>query len=202
MDSAYDANRQDVRVLQERAVWHAHWAVRLGAIGLVLLLPLGIDPFAAPAVALAAIMLVLASTDALDGLHHRAHRRFGLILVLGVLAHVAWIPRMIDEGEASPLLFVTLVGFMVVTIGSMSTVWAQADVELATRTEAERERTREQLAAQRRVGQGHEAPGPLRREEIARLAQENGGKGTPQATVWRGTPAHVNTADERHPDKT
>lgn len=201
MDQAFDANKDDVREMRQRAKWHANWAVRLGIIGLVLLLPLGLEPLAAPAVALAAIVLVLASGDALDGNHRRAHQRFAVVLFLGVLAHAAWLPKMIDEGEPSTLLFVTLVGFMVVAIGSMSTVWALDDDTLASNTEEERARVRERLQSSRSIGQRHEHAGPITREELARLREESGGKGTPQATTWRGTPEHVNTKDERHPDR-
>lgn len=201
MDSAFEANKDDVREMRARAKWHASWAVRLGIIGLVLLLPLALEAWAAPAVALSAVLLVLASSDALDGNHRRAHQRFGGVLFLGVLAHVAWIPRMIDDGEPSRLLFVTLIGFMIVTIGSMSTVWAQDDIDLAMRTEEERAKARQHLNQQRNVGRTSEVPGPLRREEIERLAQETGGTGRPQAATWRGTPPQVNIDDERHPKR-
>lgn len=201
LDGAFEANREDVRALQARAKWHAAWAVRLGVIGLLLLLPLAVEMWAALAVAAAAITLVLASGDTLDGNHHRAHRRFGVVLVLGVLAHVAWIPRMVDEGNASPLLLISLVGFMIVAIGSMSTVWAEDEVALAQRTEAERERTRARMQAARAIGRTHEPPGPLTRAELEELAKESGGKATPRVATWRGTPAHVNIQDERHPDR-
>ncbi len=206
--------RQDVAVLGDAAVKHSRRASLFAVYGFIPLVALGAYRWTVGFLALTLIALAFAAAAALNAAHATAHKRYHVALFFAFASIAAYTPRLLEElhligdgGFAAPSLFegapptmaLGIAGFILLALGSLQTRQAEVEAHAALETERRRERSRTQFDTAMERGKAHADPGPLRKDEIkARLAE--GGKPGPLApTPGPGTPAHVNTKDERHP---
>ncbi len=199
MQEAFDANRPDVLAMRRRAEQLGRRAVALATLGLLVAVPVAAQGLATPFIAVAAILLVIASGDVRRGAYRHARRRLLLATLSIALAQIAWVPAVIEDEAVSVLLLFGPPALVLFSLAAMAAGWAREQVAAADETELKRARIREQRAIVDGRGRAHEVPGSLTREEIRALAEERAATGRTGATPGRGTPDHVSLADERHP---
>ncbi len=215
--SAFGASKDDVIAQGFHAVRYARRSILFAVYGFIPLVALVAYRWAVGFVALTAIALAFAIGAATNNAHGQAHRRYQAALAAGIAANLAYLPRVLKELEVigegaypTPSLFqgappaqaLGLAGVVLLALASLAARKAHVEAQAAIETERARERARTQFATAMERGKAHADPGPITRAEIeARRASGEAAKGPMMPTPGRGTPAHVNVRDERHPNR-